>query len=190
MVSKRDLKTLNAVLVVLFWIFMGTGFFYMVEDWTLIDSFYFSVSTLTTVGYGDITPTSQFSRLFTALYILFGVGIVLASLGIVGREFLQKEEAKLRHKYAHTAHQQHDEVESEIDAVKKMVRKTSRELKETEKTIESDEKKIASVTRKTNKIVNEETPKSVKKNTGKKVIKKSAKKVVKKSTKKKTSTKK
>ena len=100
MISARDWKVVNAVVVVFLWIFLGTIMFWSLEStWTLIDSFYFSVSSLTTVGYGDITPSSQLGKLIAALYILFGVGIVLASLGFVGKEFLSREELKIRRSY-------------------------------------------------------------------------------------------
>lgn len=56
---------------------MGTLFYALVEDWSLIDAFYFSVITLTTVGYGDLAPTTPGSRLFTAFYILIGIGLLV-----------------------------------------------------------------------------------------------------------------
>ena len=49
---------------------MGTAFYWAAEDWSLIQSLYFSVVTLTTVGYGDLTPTSDYTRIFTVIYIL------------------------------------------------------------------------------------------------------------------------
>ena len=57
-------------------------------DW--IQSFYFSVVTLTTVGYGDLHPTTEVSRLFTALFVLLGVAIVLVSLGIIWKNLLRQ----------------------------------------------------------------------------------------------------
>ena len=45
----------------------GTAFYWAAEDWSLIQSLYFSVGTLTTVGYGDLTPTSDYARIFTRL---------------------------------------------------------------------------------------------------------------------------
>lgn len=53
----------------------GTLLFHSLEKWTWIESFYFTVATVTTVGYGDIAPTSDETRLAASLYILFGVVI-------------------------------------------------------------------------------------------------------------------
>ncbi len=48
------------------------------EGWTLFQSLYFSVITLTTVGYGDFSPDTFAGRLFTIFYVLAGVGIIVA----------------------------------------------------------------------------------------------------------------
>lgn len=131
MITVKDWKMLNALIIVLLWIFFGTFvFWYLETNWTWIDSFYFAVSTLTTVGYGDLTPNSQFGRLVAALYILFGVGIVLASLTLIGSEFLKREEIKIRRGYSRQSKVQGNEVTSEIENVKKILRKNTRELKE------------------------------------------------------------
>lgn len=74
---------------------LGTAVYHLLEDWSWIQSFYFSVVSLTTVGYGDLHPTSDASRLFTALYILVGVAIVLASLGVIGANYLRRREKKI-----------------------------------------------------------------------------------------------
>ena len=46
-----------------------------------MDALYFSVVTISTVGYGDISPSTDGSRVFTAVYILFGMTIVLSLTG-------------------------------------------------------------------------------------------------------------
>jgi voltage-gated potassium channel len=57
---------------------VGTVVYSFLEGWTLVDSLYFSVVTLATVGYGDLTPTTDVAKLFTIGYILTGIGIVAA----------------------------------------------------------------------------------------------------------------
>ena len=61
---------------VLLLLLFGTIFYHAYEGWSWIDSFYFSVITLSTVGYGDFSPKTPVGKLFTALYILIGLGIL------------------------------------------------------------------------------------------------------------------
>ncbi len=65
----RALFSAVAVLVAI-----GTWFFARMEGWAWYDALYFTVITLTTVGYGDLTPTTPLSKLFTVVYILLGLG--------------------------------------------------------------------------------------------------------------------
>jgi hypothetical protein len=76
-------------------IIFGTIVYHYLEGWTWIQSFYFSVVSLTTVGYGDLHPTNDMSRLFTAFYMLIGVAIVLTSLAVIGKNYLEKREGKI-----------------------------------------------------------------------------------------------
>ena len=57
---------------------VGTVAYAILEGWSLLDSLYFSVVTLATVGYGDLHPTTDLAKVFTIGYILTGIGIVAA----------------------------------------------------------------------------------------------------------------
>ena len=83
-----------AASTLLAWIGIGTIVFHRMESWNWIQSFYFSVVTITTVGFGDFTPTTDASRLFTAIYILIGVSIGLVTLSIIGAEILKTRERR------------------------------------------------------------------------------------------------
>ena len=54
-----------------------------------MDALYFTVVTLTTVGYGDFVPTRVVSKLFVIGYIVIGLGLMGSFLGIVGEAFLR-----------------------------------------------------------------------------------------------------
>lgn len=55
---------------------VGTVFYHFVEHLTWLNAYYFSVITLATVGYGDITPHTNAGKIFTTFYVLFGIGII------------------------------------------------------------------------------------------------------------------
>jgi hypothetical protein len=59
---------------------LSTVVYRLLEDWTWVDSLYFSVVAVTTVGFGDLTPTTDASKLFTVFYVLSGVAIITTYL--------------------------------------------------------------------------------------------------------------
>jgi voltage-gated potassium channel Kch len=87
----RDPETKALPLVAGALVLTGTIFYWRFEDWTLIQALYFSVVTLTTVGYGDFTPTSAGTQIFTIFYILTGLGILVALLSSVAQQYLRQK---------------------------------------------------------------------------------------------------
>lgn len=84
-------------------VIVGVLFYTSVEHWTVLDALYFCVVTLGTVGYGDITPTTDIGKLFTIFYIIVGLGIIGGFFAVAGRMFqssapLRKEKARLEDK--------------------------------------------------------------------------------------------
>ncbi len=61
----------------------GTTFYHFVEGWRWLDSLYFTVATLTTIGYGDFTPTTDLAKIFTILYVFVGIGTILGFINLV-----------------------------------------------------------------------------------------------------------
>ena len=55
---------------------VGTVVYRLLEDWSWVDSFYFSSVAVTTVGFGDITPSTDGSKLFTVFYIFSGLSLI------------------------------------------------------------------------------------------------------------------
>jgi len=74
-------------------IIFGTVGFVVVEGWSLFDSFYMTMITLTTVGYGEVHPLSRAGRWFASLLMLTGVSTVFVSLAVLGETLLRMEMA-------------------------------------------------------------------------------------------------
>ena len=56
-------------------ILVATVFYRLVEGWSLLDSAYFSVVTIATIGYGDLVPHTALGKIFTIAYVFSGIGI-------------------------------------------------------------------------------------------------------------------
>ena len=89
---KEHKRLLSAISLALVMVSVGTFIFPHLENWSYVDSFYFSTVTLTTIGYGDITPKTDVGKIFTSLYAFFGIGIMLYILGSVVGEYASKHE--------------------------------------------------------------------------------------------------
>ena len=86
----RDPDFRSLVLLVFLTLLTGTIFYSLQEGWTLIDAFYFSVTTLTTVGFGDPAPTTPVGKLFTVFYILSGLGLIAGFINAIAEENLSR----------------------------------------------------------------------------------------------------
>lgn len=61
-------------------ILLGTVMFHVLEGWSILDSLYVTAQTVTTVGFGDLTPRTPYGRAFAVVFMMVSVGIVLYAL--------------------------------------------------------------------------------------------------------------
>ncbi len=84
-----NLKLLFVALMVL--VVIGVLGFHFIEGWTLFDGFYMVLTTITSIGYGEVHPLSHVGRLFNSFIIITGVALVLLFLGGASRTLLEFE---------------------------------------------------------------------------------------------------
>jgi len=78
---------------------VGTVVFHLVEGWSILDSLYVTAQTVTTVGFGDITPRTALGRAFSTVFMIVGVGVVLYALTSTVQSIVHSE---LFAKYGHS----------------------------------------------------------------------------------------
>ncbi|SNS58376.1 potassium channel family protein [Antarctobacter heliothermus] len=71
---------------------LGTVFFRYVEGWSWLDSYFFSVVTLSTVGYGELVPATAAGKIGTTVFILLGLGIFAVAIQQFGVFAMRKRE--------------------------------------------------------------------------------------------------
>jgi voltage-gated potassium channel len=101
--QRHTYKLLAAGAVLL--IATGTVIFSLLEDWSIVDSFYFSVVTATTVGFGDLAPETDEAKLFTVVYIIFGISIIGTFLDARFKKRTYKRETRIEQTEQPQGHQ-------------------------------------------------------------------------------------
>ncbi len=95
----RDRDSRPAIFWALSTLMLGTIFYHWVEGWSYLNSLYFCVVSLGTVGYGDFTPKTAYGKMFTIIYLINGIVILLAlfdRIRIVRSQHLEKLAARRR----------------------------------------------------------------------------------------------
>lgn len=92
---QRDVKISKykiyfALVFLILLLIIGMCLFSYLENWSYIDAFYFSTTALTTIGFGDLVPTTDISKLITSVFSLLGVGTFLFCLSVIVEYYLNK----------------------------------------------------------------------------------------------------
>jgi voltage-gated potassium channel len=107
----RDPETKALPFVAAALVLTGTLFYWRFEDWTIVEALYFSVVTLTTVGFGDLSPTSAGTQIFTIFYILTGIGVFVALLASVAQQYIEQKAESPSARERLSAHRRRDQTD-------------------------------------------------------------------------------
>lgn len=99
---------LSALLVVVALVY-GTLGYMLIEGWNALDALYMSLTTIVTVGFGEVHPLSDAGRIFTMTLILGGTGAILYTLGVFAEAVAEGRFAEYR---------RHRRMRNEIDALR------------------------------------------------------------------------
>jgi voltage-gated potassium channel len=75
------------ILLLVVVVLIGTTGYHLIEHWTLFESLYMTVITLTTIGFGELHPLSVTGRIFTLFLILGGIGAITYTVGSLSTYF-------------------------------------------------------------------------------------------------------
>jgi hypothetical protein len=80
-----DRRTRPVLIYVAVLVLIGAVLYHWLEGWDWVDSFYFVVITLTTIGYGDFSPTTPLTKIITIFYGINGIMVLLLLYDLVRR---------------------------------------------------------------------------------------------------------
>ena len=114
--NSRRLRTILAALI--FFIFLFGYLFYVSEPDVrdLGDGVWWALVTITTVGYGDITPVTTLGRVVASSLMLLGLGLIATITAIVSAKFIQNF---VDHHTNDDVLEKLDEMQLELDDIKK-----------------------------------------------------------------------
>jgi len=114
--NSRRLRTILAALI--FFIFLFGYLFYVSEPdvRNLSDGIWWALVTITTVGYGDITPVTTLGRVVASSLMLLGLGLIATITAIVSAKFIQNF---VDHHTNDDVLEKLDEMQLELDDIKK-----------------------------------------------------------------------
>ena len=76
----------------------GTVFFRVVEGWSWIDAYFFSVVTLSTVGYGNLVPATVLGKIGTTVFIFLGLGVFAVAIQQFGEFAVERRTRRTERK--------------------------------------------------------------------------------------------
>ena len=102
----------NLLIILLIVLLTGTVGFHFLEGWSVLDSLYMTIITLTTIGFGEVRALDEVGKVFTIFLIIFGIataGYAVRMLGELildgqlksyfGRKAMEKNIKKLKDHY-------------------------------------------------------------------------------------------
>lgn len=106
----KQFKAHTVIISLIGIVVLGTVFFHVVEGWGWLDSYFFTVVTISTVGYGSLVPATALGKIGTTAFIFIGLGVFAVAIQQFALYHMQKREehtewliGRLGHRSVHNA---------------------------------------------------------------------------------------
>jgi len=86
---KRRIGLLSIAIMTV--IAIGFSGFVLVAGYPMFEALYMALTTITTIGYGEVLPLSRAGRIFNIFYIVIGVGTLLVGIGVLTQAMIELE---------------------------------------------------------------------------------------------------
>lgn len=97
----REDSDFRGLLFLLVTLLAGSTLFYShYEGWSIVDSLYFSVMTMSTIGYGDLAPTHDLSKFFTIAFSVLSIGIFATVTSKIVATIIKRRHDKAEKRHA------------------------------------------------------------------------------------------
>ena len=103
--TEKRMELLNTIFVTMILILISSTLMYNIEHKVqpdkfpdIISTFWWSIATLTTIGYGDVFPVTGWGKLISGVIAVLGIGLVALPTGILSAAFMEEVEKKNRKK--------------------------------------------------------------------------------------------
>ena len=103
-------------------IILGAYSYHHVEGWSMLDSVYFVIITLTTIGYGDLVPMTNIGKVYTMFFSFFGVAFAFYMFSLISSRVFNKHLSR-KVSQIQKKTQEKEEVEQDI---RKIIRNKNR----------------------------------------------------------------
>ncbi len=89
----KHIKKVTKILIIaiILLVVLSSAYYNFAEGWSWVDSLYFSVMLVTSVGHGDLVPNSALSKLVTSFVAFFGIAMVLTLFGIISNALVHSQ---------------------------------------------------------------------------------------------------
>lgn len=97
----RSPHIVTLVLTLIMIVACGTAFFRWAEGWSWLDAYFFTVVTLSTVGYGNLVPVTALGKIGTTVFIFVGLGVFAVAIQQFGFFAIRRREEVRRKRREH-----------------------------------------------------------------------------------------